>query len=132
MILLRALHRDISRYNQSDAQEDSLEEYGWKLVHGDVFRPPIRFQFLSVLLGNGAQLFLMAFITIIFALFGFLSPSNRGALTTAILVTYVLCGGFAGFVAAVFYKMFGGEHWKTNVLLTSFMVPGFAIIASCI
>jgi len=36
-------------------QEDS----GWKLVHGDVFRPPKHTLLLSVLLGSGSQLFMM-------------------------------------------------------------------------
>jgi hypothetical protein len=56
MILMRTLHRDIARYNaQAGAQaggdldaaglvlvdpEEAQEETGWKLVHGDVFRPP--------------------------------------------------------------------------------------------
>ena len=40
MILLRTLHKDIARYNQIDSGEDAQEEFGWKLVHGDVFRPP--------------------------------------------------------------------------------------------
>ncbi len=38
MILLRTLHKDIARYNQIDSGEDAQEEFGWKLVHGDVFR----------------------------------------------------------------------------------------------
>lgn len=64
MILLRALHKDISRYNAVDAQEDVQEDYGWKLVHGDVFRPPTRSMFLAVLVGNGAQLLAMAGVTL--------------------------------------------------------------------
>jgi hypothetical protein len=64
MILLRALHKDISRYNAVDAQEDVQEDYGWKLVHGDVFRPPTRAMFLAVLVGNGAQLLAMAGVTL--------------------------------------------------------------------
>eukprot|EP00493_Phyllostaurus_siculus_P001112 UN01120 len=42
MILMRALHKDFRRYNQDDpeALEAQQEETGWKLVHGDVFRPP--------------------------------------------------------------------------------------------
>lgn len=31
------------------------EEFGWKLVHGDVFRPPRRGMLLAVFLGSGAQ-----------------------------------------------------------------------------
>jgi transmembrane 9 superfamily protein 2/4 len=43
MILLRALHKDIARYNRLETNEDLQEEYGWKLVHADVFRSPKRF-----------------------------------------------------------------------------------------
>ena len=28
----------VLRYNQIDSGEDAQEEFGWKLVHGDVFR----------------------------------------------------------------------------------------------
>ena len=47
------------RYNQMDMQEDVQEDSGWKLVHGDVFRPPKHTLLLSVLLGSGSQLFMM-------------------------------------------------------------------------
>jgi transmembrane 9 superfamily protein 2/4 len=83
---------------------------------------------LSVLLGNGAQIVIMAATTLLFAAFGFLSPSNRGALVTTILVVYVCVAFIAGFVSSRFYKMFGGESWKTNVLLTAFLVPGYVLI----
>ena len=75
-ILLRALRKDIARYNRLDqvALEDLsgtgviddnvAEDSGWKLVHGDVFRPPVYPLPLAVLLGNGAQLFMMAGFTI--------------------------------------------------------------------
>lgn len=42
-----------------DMQEDVQEDSGWKLVHGDVFRPPKHTLLLSVLLGSGSQLFMM-------------------------------------------------------------------------
>lgn len=41
-----------------------------------------------------------------------------------IIVSYVLFGGFAGYVSARIYKMCGGQAWRQNVLLTSFLVPG--------
>ena len=43
MIMLRTLYRDISRYNQLETEEEAQEETGWKLVHGDVFRPPVNY-----------------------------------------------------------------------------------------
>ena len=75
-ILLRALRKDIARYNRldqfaledfggGDGGEDGIQEdSGWKLVHGDVFRPPKNPLFLSVLIGNGAQVFMMTGVTI--------------------------------------------------------------------
>jgi transmembrane 9 superfamily member 2/4 len=125
MILLRSLHKDIDRYNQTDAGE-AQEDWGWKLVHGDVFRTPARSMLLAVLTGNGVQLLCMSVVTLVLALFGFLSPASRGALMTVTLVFYVLLGFVAGYTSARLYKMFGGENWKTNVLLTAFLLPGCA------
>lgn len=124
MILLRTLHKDIARYNQIDSGEDAQEEFGWKLVHGDVFRPPRKGMLLSVLLGSGVQVFCMTLVTLAFACLGFLSPANRGALMTCAMVLYVLLGTPAGYVSARVYKSFGGEKWKSNVLLTSMLSPG--------
>lgn len=75
-ILLRTLRKDISRYNRLDSvaledfggtsvMDDGVQEdSGWKLVHGDVFRAPRYPLPLSVMLGNGAQLFMMTGMTI--------------------------------------------------------------------
>jgi len=129
VVLVRTLHKDISRYNSADQGEDAQEEFGWKLVHGDVFRPPGAAMLLSVLLGTGTQLSIMLVVTLIFACLGFLSPATRGGLMTSMLVMYVLLGTPAGFVSSRIYKMFGGEQWKSNVMATAFLVPSvvFAI-----
>lgn len=124
MILLRTLHKDIARYNQIESGDDAQEEFGWKLVHGDVFRPPRKGMVLSVLLGSGVQVFFMTLITLFFACLGFLSPANRGALMTCAMVLYVCLGTPAGYVSARIYKGFGGEKWKSNVLLTAILCPG--------
>ena len=53
MIMLRTLHKDISSYNEMQTLEEAQEESGWKLVHGDVFRPPsFSPMLLSVLTGD--------------------------------------------------------------------------------
>uniref|UniRef100_A0A673KBI0 Transmembrane 9 superfamily member n=1 Tax=Sinocyclocheilus rhinocerous TaxID=307959 RepID=A0A673KBI0_9TELE len=127
MIMLRTLHKDIARYNQMD-QEEAQEESGWKQVHGDVFRPPRMGMLLSVFLGQGTQVFIMTFITLFLACLGFLSPANRGALMTCAVVLWVLLGTPAGYVSARLYKTFGGENWKTNVLLTAFLCPGIVFV----
>ncbi|KAG8042624.1 hypothetical protein G9C98_005258 [Cotesia typhae] len=128
MIMLRTLHKDIARYNQAyfqiESGEDAQEEFGWKLVHGDVFRPPRKGMLLAVFLGSGVQVFFMTLVTLAFACLGFLSPANRGALMTCAMVLYVCLGTPAGYVSARVYKSFGGEKWKTNVLLTAMLSPG--------
>jgi transmembrane 9 superfamily member 2/4 len=75
-ILIRTLRKDIARYSRLDAvaledlsgngiMDDGVQEdSGWKLVHGDVFRPPKYPLPLSVLIGNGVQLFMMTGFTI--------------------------------------------------------------------
>jgi len=59
MILMRSLHRDISRYNRVPTEEERMEEReesGWKLVHADVFRPPTYHPMLfCVMMGTGCQ-----------------------------------------------------------------------------
>jgi transmembrane 9 superfamily protein 2/4 len=136
-ILLRALRKDIQRYNRLDSinlddlsgtsavEEDGVQEdSGWKLVHGDVFRTPTHPLILSVFLGNGAQLFVMTGFTIAFALMGFLSPSNRGSLGTLMLLLYTILGFIGGYTSARVYKAFNGERWKLNIALTPMLVPG--------
>uniref|UniRef100_A0A336LZU5 Transmembrane 9 superfamily member n=1 Tax=Culicoides sonorensis TaxID=179676 RepID=A0A336LZU5_CULSO len=124
MILLRTLHKDIARYNQMETGEDAQEEFGWKLVHGDIFRPPRKGMLLSVLLGSGVQVFCMTMVTLAFACLGFLSPANRGSLMTCAMVLFVLLGTPAGYISARIYKSFGGIKWKSNVILTSTLCPG--------
>ncbi|TQS35782.1 hypothetical protein Golomagni_03785 [Golovinomyces magnicellulatus] len=135
-VLLRALKKDIARYNRLDsfnlddlsgtsAIDDGIQEdSGWKLVHGDVFRTPTSPLFLSVFLGNGTQLFIMTGLTIVFALLGFLSPSNRGSLGTIMVLLYTILGFIGGYVSARVYKTLGGERWKLNIGLTPILVPG--------
>lgn len=117
MILVRALYKDLSRYNRVATDEEKAEdreETGWKLVHADVFRPPARRpQSFAVLIvrtvmmivvrgcfmavtfspsqGVSTQVFLMAVFTIIFAAIGFLSPANRGALMIGECVMRACC-----------------------------------------
>src|SRR5438045_3271967 len=61
---------------------------------------------------------------LVFALLGFLSPSNRGALATVMIIFYVLFGFIGGFVSSHTYKTLGGEIWKLNIILTPLLVPG--------
>lgn len=90
------------------------EDWGWKLVHGEVFRTPSHSLILSVLVGNGSQLSAMVGVTLskqnlsyhldtslispVFALLGFLSPSNRGSLATVMMICWTFFGRYAVYI----------------------------------
>lgn len=61
---------------------------------------------------------------IVFAILGFLSPSNRGSLGTVMVIFFMIFGCISGFVSARVYKMNGGEAWKTNIIMTACLFPG--------
>jgi len=128
MIMMRTLHRDFNRYNAAETADDMEEETGWKLVHGDVFRPPRMPMLLSVLVGTGVQTLAMSVVTMIFAVLGFLSPANRGGLMTAMLLLFVFMGVPAGYASAFLHKTLKGVDWKKNILLTSCLFPGVIFV----
>ena len=47
-----------------------MEESGWKMVSGDVFRPPKNAIHLCVQIGSGVQIITSAFATLFFAALG--------------------------------------------------------------
>ncbi|TKW22126.2 hypothetical protein SEVIR_4G205800v4 [Setaria viridis] len=124
MIMLRTLYRDISMYNQLENQEEAQEESGWKLLHGDVFRPPVNADTLCVYVGTGVQFFGMLLVTLLLAILGLLSPSNRGGFMTAMLLLWVFMGLFAGYSTGRLYMMFRGSEWKKVAIKTALMFPG--------
>ncbi|XP_013789889.2 transmembrane 9 superfamily member 4-like [Limulus polyphemus] len=119
MIIIRTLRRDIARYNKDEDMEDTMEETGWKLVHGDVFRPPLHPKLFAAVVGTGIQLFFMTFITIFFAMLGMLSPASRGALMTVAIFLFVFMGLFAGYFSGRMYRTLRGNQWKKSAFLVS-------------
>eukprot|EP00039_Didymoeca_costata_P028094 m.19987 g.19987 ORF g.19987 m.19987 type:complete len:635 (+) comp6724_c0_seq1:278-2182(+) len=117
----RTLSRDIARYNEED--DDEVESTGWKLVHGDVFRPPQGKELLATLVGTGVQLLGVFSVTLFFALLGMLSPASRGALMTVAIVVWLFMGLSAGYYSSRFYKTLGGDQWKRNAMLTACLFP---------
>ena len=59
-----AIVKHLTRSPVLTVQDDTLEETGWKLVHGDVFRPPQRTKLLAALIGSGIQILCVAFVVI--------------------------------------------------------------------
>jgi transmembrane 9 superfamily protein 2/4 len=123
VIMMRTLRKDITRYNSLEDTEDLQEETGWKLVHTDVFRPPPQCSLLATYTGTGVQLIGMCLTVLVLAALGFLSPANRGALFTALLLCFVFLGVYSGYTSARLMKLWGRPSWKTT-LMTATMVPG--------
>lgn len=72
MILMRTLRKDYARYSKDDElddlERDLGDEYGWKQVHGDVFRPPQFTTLFTSIIGTGHQLAIVALGCILIAL----------------------------------------------------------------
>ncbi|XP_039591366.1 transmembrane 9 superfamily member 4 [Polypterus senegalus] len=135
MIIIRTLRKDIANYNKEDDIEDTMEESGWKNVHGDVFRPPQYPMILSSLLGSGIQLFCMVLIVIFVAMLGMLSPSSRGALMTTSCFLFMFMGVFGGYFAGRLYRTLKGHRWKKGAFCTATLYPavvfGICFILNC-
>ncbi|BGP00363.1 Transmembrane 9 super member 2 [Rhodotorula toruloides] len=132
MVLLRALNRDITKYNavsssaydlDLDPADQIQDDSGWKLLHGEVFRPPKRRMWLCITVGTGAQISAMFGVTLLFALLGFLSPSNRGALTTVMIICWTLFGFVAGYVSSRLYVTMNGDAIRKNIIYTALVFP---------
>lgn len=106
IVLFRTVLQDFVRYRAVDTEEGESDDglvTGWKLLHGDVFRPPVYPEVFAVAVGSGAQVLVMTSATLLLALAGFLSPANRGGLVSAMLAFFVMASGVAGFVCARVY-----------------------------
>jgi len=127
-IMIRTLKKDIAGYNEMQTLEEAQEETGWKLVHGDVFRPPqTQPLLLSVLVGTGAQIGSAFFITLVAAMLRMLNPIKKGQALTAVIILYVLCGGVGGYVSSRLYKFCDAKSWKRCTVATALAFPGLII-----
>lgn len=134
-IMVRALRNDISAYNEVSLLEDGTaeEETGWKLVHGDVFRPPQSWpMLLAVLVGTGSQIGAAFSMTMLCAILKLVNPIKKGQTLTAILVLYVLSGSVSGYVSARIYKFCDGKNWKLCTLATALGTPGLLVCIFCV
>ncbi|KAJ3675209.1 hypothetical protein LUZ60_004251 [Juncus effusus] len=127
MILMRTLRNDYAKYAREDDDLETLErdvneESGWKLVHGDVFRPPRNLALLSALVGIGTQLATLILLVIILAIIGMLYI-GRGAIATTFIVCYALTSFISGYVSGSLYSRHGGKNWIKAMILTACLFP---------
>jgi len=128
IIIMRILKSDYQRYAKSEDEEEDQEDYGWKLIHGDVFRFPVNKNLFCSFLGIGTQCIAMMFSLLILAIFGMFYPSNPGTIYTAAIVLYALTSVIGGFVSSSYFKQMGGEKWAWNIVLVAALFIGPVLI----
>ena len=149
IILLRTLKAELSRYDAlipapiRDVEAgDTLsgggagsgapgnEEGGWKAISKDVFRPPAHADVLSVLVGTGVQVTLVAAGLLGCSLLGFYSPENRGGLLSSLLIFFCILGFPGGYAAARHSKTLNASSSRRGrvALGTALGFPGVALL----
>eukprot|EP00117_Sycon_ciliatum_P021350 scpid61340/ scgid18742/ Transmembrane 9 superfamily member 1 len=127
-ILMRVLNNDMARYNSNNPEED-MEDLGWKVLHGDVFRFPAHKSFLCALLGCGTQFLTLAVGIVVMACFDLFNIHNHGSMATAGVFLYAMTCCISGYVSSRFFRMLDGHRWAWNIILTSslFSLPFFIV-----
>ncbi|KAF8454673.1 hypothetical protein BDZ91DRAFT_747299 [Kalaharituber pfeilii] len=162
VIMIRTLNRDIQKYNEAGSEEskrlrrlnpdgaavelddeDGMEDMtGWKLVHGDVFRPPAASKFFAPVVGSGAQLLAVCIGLGVFSAVGVLNPSYRGGFMSFGLFFFIFAGIFSGYFSTRIYFLLhhqasapssstspqGQPSWLRNALLTALLLPSFYLL----
>ena len=124
-LLRKNLRRDIDTYNYRVSQFEDINEYDWKQVAGDVFRPPrINAMLLSSMIGTGCQLLSMITITLLLAVVGFMNPEKRNNILNIGILFFCFCGLLSGYISANFYRFWGGQSWLAVSIFTSILFPG--------
>lgn len=126
MILMRTLRKDYARYSK-DEEMDEMErdlgdEYGWKQVHGDVFRAPTHPMLFAALIGSGYQIFVVNLCVIIFSILGELYTERGSLLSTAIFV-YAATSPVNGYFGGSLYAQTGGKRWIKQMVVSAFLLP---------
>ncbi len=80
--MLSSCYQRIGLFPFDDQERDLGDEYGWKLIHGDVFRPPPSSLLLSSLIGIGYHL---AFVATIVSLIASLGTMYMGYVMVVVL-----------------------------------------------
>jgi len=126
MILMRTLRKDYARYSKEDdvddMERDLGDEYGWKQVHGDVFRPASQPLLFSALIGTGQQISFVVLIVICFAIIGDLYTERGSLLSTAIFV-YAATAPVNGYAGGSLYARMGGKKMDQKMVISAFLLP---------
>ncbi|XP_050699942.1 transmembrane 9 superfamily member 3-like isoform X5 [Eriocheir sinensis] len=126
MILMRTLRKDYARYSKDeemdDMERDLGDEYGWKQVHGDVFRPPAHPLLFSALIGSGCQMLTVTFLVILLAIVGELY-TERGSMVSIAIFIYAATSPVNGYFGGSLYARMGGKVWIRQMMVSALLLP---------
>lgn len=126
MILMRTLRKDYARYSKEDdldeMERDLGDEYGWKQVHGDVFRPASSPMLFSSLIGTGYQITTVTFCVVVFAILGEIY-TERGSMLSTCIFMYAATAPVNGYFSGSLYSRMGGKLWIKQMILSSMLLP---------
>ncbi|KAF9963546.1 hypothetical protein BGZ65_002451 [Modicella reniformis] len=128
---IRYLRRDFARYDKeaglNDFDHDLGDDYGWKQIHGDVFRPPPHPMTFAVFLGTGQQLAWTSFFVILYTIFG-QEWTERASILTATIFIYATTSVIGGYSSASQYAQYRGKDWVRVMFLTATFWPASVVI----
>ncbi|XP_039272977.2 transmembrane 9 superfamily member 3-like [Styela clava] len=126
MILMRTLRKDYARYSKEDdlddMERDLGDEYGWKQIHGDVFRPASYPILLCGLIGSGVHALSSAFAVVVFIIGGELYTERGTVVSTGIFV-YAALSPINGYVSGALYSRMGGRKWIRQMTFSALLLP---------
>ncbi|ETB60835.1 hypothetical protein YYC_02137, partial [Plasmodium yoelii 17X] len=125
-ILIKTLHKDINKYNRINTnifETDDLDDRGWKLVHGDVFRKPRNSTFFSAFIGVGIQIICMIIVCAIISFIGIYKYKQRYRYVQIMFFIWVFISSISGYASSRLYKLFKSKHVKLTVFRTSLIYP---------
>ena len=112
LIMMRILKQDFIQLDSipldpEDPSSSPLadEETGWKLLHGDVFRPPFNPELFSAIIGVGHQLMSTAILVLTLAVTNIISTTYRGQMLSTSIVVYNLLGVIGGCSGGILYAI---------------------------
>ena len=138
IILVRIVRADLAKYLPSNDMEavggfpdghhlDDDNGASWKLLHGDVFRPPNHRMWLCAAVGAGVQLLFVCATIVLLGAMGVMYY-KRGALVSTAVVLYMLSAAISGYISARLYHRIGGVKWKWNMIVTALFFTGPAFV----
>ena len=97
----------------------------WRLLHGDVFRPPRFALRLAVLCGTGSHLLCTCLAVLLFGIAGLWHPSRQPFMVLDMILVYAALGGIGGYVTEQKCQELGIKDHRQKLVSTLWTALGF-------